>query len=650
MTLNDDQRSTYPDDARSTEQQYADNELFASVARKMEDAIVMHDVDGSIRTWNKGAQQLFGYAGRAAPGFDINVLITPSDRQIYNNHVARLLQGGTNQPIEIRGVTSEGRHPDLLVQISLVPEAHYGQACVVAFIRDVSVQKGIEQKLVALIESTPDPFIIVEADGCIQRVNRQAELLFGYDRQELIGKSFKLLVPDRFRPQHDGYTRNYQVRPVMRQMGSGLELWCLTRSGEEIPVEIGLSPVVVNDETTIMVRFRDIREQKREQALLQQARQKADEANRTKSRFLAAASHDLRQPLQSVSMNLGVLAGNIRAQDKERVIAQTRMALDTTNKLLNSLLDITKLESGKVQPEIESFRIHRIIERVYNTEIQQARQKEHVFSLRTSSLAVTSDPALLEQMLTNLVANAIRYTPPQGRILLGCRRLGSHLRIEVIDNGPGIAPEALDYIFDEYRQVEQSHHYQGKGLGLGLSIVKLLAELLHLKLEVRSIPGKGSRFSILVPVTGESPAQEREQYARTTASNDELTGTLLLVDDDDAVLESTGLFLEVSGFTILMAHSSSEAMAALDTAIPDFIITDYGLAQQETGIDLLKRIRMHLGTDVPAIVITGDTSLQKNVREVIPAMQIVCKPVDSQTLLEMVKEQLTQSTGQRNSA
>jgi signal transduction histidine kinase/CheY-like chemotaxis protein len=424
----------------------------------------------------------------------------------------------------------------------------------------------------------------------------------------------------------------------MRQMGSGLELWCLTRSGEEIPVEIGLSPVVTQDETTIMVRFRDIREQKREQALLHEALRKADEANRTKSRFLAAASHDLRQPLQSISMNLGVLAGKVSATDKERVITQTRMALDTTSKLLNSLLNITKLESGKVQPEIESFYIREVLERVHNTESQQAREKSHTFALCTSSLAVTSDPALLEQLLTNLVANAIRYTPPQGHILLGCRRLQSHVRIEVADNGPGIASEALDLIFDEYRQLEQEPHYQGVGLGLGLSIAKLLAELLNLKLEVRSVPGKGSCFSVVVPLASAKPKAQHSKQG-TKPRQEKSVGTLLLIDDDEAVLDSTGLFLGVSGFRVLVARNSAEALAALKDETPDLIITDYGLAQKENGIDLLKNIRKHLKKAVPAIVITGDTSLQRSQGGAGENIEIVCKPVDPQVLLQLVHKQ-----------
>ncbi|MDR0780357.1 MAG: PAS domain S-box protein [Pseudomonadales bacterium] len=612
--------------------------LLASIAQEMRDAIIVHSRDGAIRIWNRGAQMLFGYPPEAAHGLGIDTLIAPNDRRAYAAYLAQLPPGASGAPLEIRVLTRAGLHCDLQLTATLLPHSGDRPPVVVAIFRDISAQKSIENKLVALIESTPDPFILVAADERIQRVNRQAELLFGYERQELIQQSYKILVPERFRRQHDFYTHNYQVRPVMRQMGSGLELCCLTRAGEEIPVEIGLSPVVTQGETTIMVRFRDIREQKREQALLQQARQRADEANRSKSRFLAAASHDLRQPLQSISMNLGVLGNDLSQDDKARVIAQTRMALDTTNKLLNSLLNITKLESGKVQPEITRFPLAAVLERVYNTESQQARKKDQSFSLRRSSLSVNSDPVLLEQLLTNLVANAIRYTPPRGHILLGCRRRGAQVRIDVLDNGPGIAVEALDYIFDEYRQVEHSRR-PGMGLGLGLSIVKLVAELLHLKLEVSSTPGKGSCFSVVVPLASAGVHKARQETAAAEQPR-RLTGTLLLIDDDEAVLDATSLFLEICGFTVLPARDPATAMAALATTTPDLIVTDHGLAQQETGLDLLTRIRDHLGCEVPAIVITGDTSLQRHLAEAQPRLAVVCKPIDPQALLLLIQQQL----------
>lgn len=547
-------------------------------------------------------------------------------------HLRQALAEAHRQTLELE--LEQHRH----VAVGMLPRHPAGEhpGTLTVTILDITKQRAQEAKLSALVESTPDPFIIVEGSGLIQRVNRQAEILFGYSRDELIGQSFKILIPERFRAQHDIYTRNYGHKPMMRQMGSGLELSCLTRSGEEIPVEIGLSPVVAQDEVTIMVRFHDIREQKREQALLRQALQKADEANRTKTRFLAAASHDLRQPLQSISMNLGVLGRCISVAERERVIGQTRMALDTTNKLLNSLLNITKLESGKVQPEIEAFHLRDTLERVYNTEIAQARDKTQAFTLHASSVAVNSDAALLEQMLTNLVANAIRYTPPGGRIVLGCRRLPGRVRIEVIDNGPGIAPEALGQIFNEYWQQEPTQLYKGAGLGLGLSIVKLLAELLHLNLGVSSTVGKGSRFSVEVPLATGAPSL-RQADGGSARPKARTGGTVLLVDDDAAVLDSTSLFLEVSGYRVLVAANAMQGLALAEQEVPDIIVTDYGLAQRDTGIDLLRNIRSKLRRDIPAIIITGDMSLQRTLA-MGPNVEIVCKPLDPQLLLNLVRK------------
>jgi PAS domain S-box-containing protein len=228
---------------------FSEDALLAVIAQKMSDAIVVHELGGAIRIWNKGAESLFGYPRAAALGFDMQSLIAPADREAYAEHLAQLTPGVNSAALEIRVLTNDGLHSDLQLTASLLAVDAEQEPAVVAIFRDISAQKSIENKLVALIESTPDPFIIVEADGRIQRVNRQAEILFGYGRQELIGQSYKMLVPARFRSQHDLYTHNYQTRPVMRQMGIGLELCCLTRAGEEIPVEIGLSPVVTQGET-----------------------------------------------------------------------------------------------------------------------------------------------------------------------------------------------------------------------------------------------------------------------------------------------------------------------------------------------------------------------------------------------------------------
>ena len=629
-------------DETASREQAIESELLAAIVRGSDDAIIVHDMKGGIRHWNDGAQAMFGYAEHEALVLNIRDLIARGEKGQYSAYVDELVNGGNLRGLELHGLTSNGRNVDISSRASVLRDHNGNPDGIAVIFRDISEKNAIEDKLNAVVESTPDPFIIVAADGTIQRVNRQAEVLFGYPRQEMVGQSFKLLVPERFRKQHDVYTRNYQQKPVMRQMGAGLELCCLAKSGEEVPVDISLSPVVVGIDTTIMVRFRDIRTEKSEQARLEETMRKADEANRTKTRFLAAASHDLRQPLQSISMYLGALAGKTSATDKNRIIEQARMAVDTSNKLLNALLNISKLESGRVQAEIDSFAVNRMLERVYNTEAPLATEKHQEFTMVRSSLHVTSDPALLEQLVTNLVANAIKYSPPFSHIVLGCRRRGDFLRIQVSDNGPGIKSTELDVIFDEYRQLEYDGHYLGKGLGLGLSIVKLIAELLHLKLEVSSIPGKGSSFSVLVPVA-RSRTKKKKSGLRPKIEQTSRTGRILLIEDDAAVLDSTTLFLEMSGFTVLTARDSDEAMAALENGRPEVIVTDYGLAQEENGIELVKRLRKKLQHNIPAIVITGDSSELRGKEAGAAGCEIIAKPVEARLLVQSLSDLLAKT-------
>lgn len=629
-------------DETATRERARESELLAAIVRGSDDAIIVHDLKGNIRHWNVGAQGMFGYSQEQALTLNVRDLVARGEKRHYTDYVDDLVAGGEQHALEIHGLTVNGHTVDISSSASLLRDHNGKVDGIAAIFRDISEKNAIEDRLNAVVESTPDPFIIVEADGTIQRVNRQAEVLFGYTRAEMSGQSFKLLVPERFRKQHDVFTRNYQQKPVMRQMGAGLALSCLTKSGEEIPVDISLSPVVVGNNTTIMVRFRDIRIEKTEQNRLQEAMRRADEASRTKTRFLAAASHDLRQPLQSISMYLGALAGQLDAGEKTRVIDQTRMAVDTSNKLLNALLNISKLESGKVVPEIESFGIDRLLERVYNTEAPHAAKKNQDFATVYSSVRVTTDPALLEQLVTNLVANAIKYSPPHSHIVLGCRRGKTHLRIKVADNGPGIRTTELDSIFDEYRQLEFDGHYLGKGLGLGLSIVKLITELLDLKLEVKSRPGKGSSFNVLVPVAKAAAKKEKRKPTERSGKKPR-TGRILLIEDDAAVLDSTALFLEMSGHTVLAARNSTEAMTALEGGCPDIIVTDFGLAQEENGIELVARLRKQLEKNVPAIVITGDTSVLRGREAKIAGCSIIAKPIEAQALLQALANVLAKN-------
>lgn len=240
------------------------------------------------------------------------------------------------------------------------------------------------------------------------------------------------------------------------------------------------------------------------------------------------------------------------------------------------------------------------------------------------------------------MANAIKYSPPHSHIVLGCRRRGTFLKIQVSDNGPGIKSTELDAIFDEYRQLEHDGYYLGKGLGLGLSIVKLIAELLNLKLEVFSKPGKGSSFSVLVPVAKSGPKKKKPEQPYRSGKTPR-TGKVLLIENDAAVLDSTTLFLEMSGYTVITAMDSSEATAALKDGPPDAIISDFGLAQEENGIELVKRLRGKLKKKVPAVIITGDTSELRGHEEKAADCDIIAKPIEAQSLLQVLESLLAKN-------
>ena len=618
-----------------------ESSLLAAIVRTTDDAVIVQTSDGSIANWNHGAESMFGFSEREVlrQAMRISDLIVKGEKRRYRQYIRQLLDGSEVHRLETRMKTRTGQRLDIWITASVLRDAEGKVTGVAIILRDITEKNAIEERLEALLESTPDPFVIVGADGSIQRVNRQAEKLFEYSRSEMLGKSYKVLIPERFREQHDRFTELYLKKPAMRKMGGDLQLWCLSGSGQEIPVEIGLSPVGDKGGHSVMVRFRDTRTERFKQEQLTRATRKANEANRVKTRFLAAASHDLRQPLQSISMYLGVLEGNISPEERHRIIGRSRMALDSTSELLNALLNITKLESGKVQPEIGTFAINTLLERVYNTGSQQATGKAQTFRMMKTSLAVISDPALLEQLVANLVANALKYTQPQGHIVLGCRRKKHHVMVTVADNGPGIPPDELDMIFDEYRQLEHEGGYLGRGMGLGLSIVKLIAELLDLKLEVKSTPGKGSSFSVLVP-RSEAKALPVSEPATASPRQLRFAGTLLLIDDDPAVLDSTRLFLEVSGLTVITAQSPEEALQTLSIQTPDIIVTDYALSEQENGIELVERIRQSCNRSLPAIVVTGDSSDMRLQEAKASGCELLSKPIEAHVLLQLALRQL----------
>jgi PAS domain S-box-containing protein len=350
-----------------------------------------------------------------------------------------------------------------------------------------------------VLDSAPDAMIIIDRAGDIVFANRQVDTLFGYEAGSLIGQKVEILLPERFRNRHIGHRRGYTENLRVRPMGTGLDLFARRRDGSEFPVEISLSPAQDGEESLAVAAIRDITDRREIQIALREAREIADRANQAKSRFLATASHDLRQPLQALSLLNGTMRRMARDGALVEALAQEEQAIGAMSRLLNALLDISKLESGAIKPEISDFKVAALFEEMRNEFAALAANKGLRLEVENCNDRVHSDPSLVGQVVRNLVANAIKYTS-EGCVRLRCLHESTLVRLEVLDTGVGIPAAELARIYDDFYQIGVSTNTSRDGYGLGLSIVSRIVGLLGLKLDVQSEVGRGSVFSRCPPV------------------------------------------------------------------------------------------------------------------------------------------------------
>ncbi len=364
----------------------------------------------------------------------------------------------------------------------------------------------------------------------------------------------------------------------------------------------------------VVITFNDITRRKQAASALEEAKAAAEAANLAKSRFLAAASHDLRQPLQTLALLGGLLAKAVVGDKAIGLVERQDETLGAMSGMLDTLLDLNQVEAGIVKPELEDCRIDELLHRLFEEFTIPADARGLRLRAVPCSAMVRTDPRLLEQMLRNLVANAVKYTD-QGRVLLGCRRRGGTLRIEVWDTGIGIPNGELQAVFDEYHQISNEARERERGLGLGLSIVKRLGNLLDHRIAARSRPGKGSVFVIEVPRVPEAVSPRRRapyrvEGARVAAPLDgSRKGQILVVEDDPDLRDLLRQLLCDEGYEVEVAANGQEAGEKLTNPSFrfDLVIADYNLPGSMTGLQVASRLRGSL-SDIPVIILTGDIS------------------------------------------
>src|SRR5258708_5821139 len=338
---------------------------------------------------------------------------------------------------------------------------------------------------------------------------------------------------------------------------------------------------------------------------LTRQKEELDRANAAKTHFLAAASHDLRQPMQAVVLLVESLQERVSDPETRRIVRSINSSVTSMAALLNGILDISKFDAGTVKPERSHFPLAVVLDCLRGTHAAQALHKDLAFRLARSSALVETDPILLYRILANLVSNAVRYTE-RGRVLVGCRRRAQGLAIEVWDTGPGIAESDLAVIFQEFHQLGNPHRDRDQGMGLGLAIVERTAKLLDLRLAVKSRVGHGSMFSITVPY-GDANSIRAPEPARggDWASLDGCT--VLVVEDEREIRAAMTLLLESWGCEVLCASHAGEIAALLDAsgAEPDVVLADYRLPGEDNGIRVIRAVRER-HPRAAGILISGD--------------------------------------------
>lgn len=382
-------------------------------------------------------------------------------------------------------------------------------------------------------------------------------------------------------------------------------------------------------------------------ALLDQVRQEKTAAERSdleKSRFLAAASHDLRQPVHAVNLFLGLLTNEPLSPHGRYLVDNIASAISAMGHLFDALLNLSRLDAGVIEPRIEKFRVRLLLDQLRAEYAPQASEKGIRLRVRTCSASVRSDPVLLERILRNLISNAIMHTA-HGRVLIGCRRVADALRIEVWDNGPGIPKSEQERVFWEFHQLGNPERDRGKGLGLGLAIVRRTARLLGHELALRSEEGSGTVFTVAVPVSDSagsslSAIESGPALHSRPASDADLRGKLMLLVDDDAQnLAGLSMLFESWGCRVIAATSGKalfERVLPLAER-PALIVSDYRLRDHETGIHVIERLREEYNDpDLPALLVSGDTDPARLAEAAARGVPLLHKPVQVQALRDRV--------------
>ncbi|MEN0105329.1 MAG: PAS domain S-box protein [Pseudomonas sp.] len=581
-------------------------ERFRLVVEASPNAIVLVDGNGRIAMVNQQAELMFGYPRDELVGAAVEKLLPESLRHAHVGmrkdfqKAPEPRQMGGNR--ELFGQHKDGH--SIPVEVGLSPLRSGAEVLVQAVIIDISARKAAEERFRLVVEASPNAIVLVDNKGRIAMANRQTEQLFGYPRGELLGQAVEKLLPDSLQELHVGLRKSFLRSPEPRQMGNNRELFGRHQDGHLIPLEVGLSPLRSGEDVLVQAVIIDISERKAAETRLREQAEQLALANRYKSEFLANMSHELRTPLNSILILSEQLKQNTGGNLNDKQVKHSdiihRAGRDLLQ-LINDVLDLARIEAGRVQLKLEQMNVHDLIQELDASLRPMAELK----SLRLiSSLepqvprVIFSDRGRLQQILRNLLSNALKFTERgEVQVSVSCGSVVEEdgrvmLTIVVRDTGIGIAPEQHQRVFQAFQQIDGSTSRAFGGTGLGLAITRQLVEVLDGTVRLDSAPGQGSVFTVQLPVTviNSSPAITQAPVAAPIRTGQ---GPMLLVVEDD--LNFAGLIAEEAqahGFSCVHCRSGNQAIELLQREQFAAVILDI-LLPDISGWQIYRSLRGH---------------------------------------------------------
>lgn len=468
---------------------------FQLIVESAPNAMILVNKEGKIAFVNKETERLFGYSRTELVGQGVEVII-PERFRTRHPHFrdAFFLSPQTRSMGAGRDLYARRKDgTEFPVEIGLNPLVTEEGTLVLAAVIDLTERKRAEERLRQVVESAPNAMVLVNGEGKITLVNSQTEKLFGFPREELMGQNVELLIPTRFRSAHPSYRGSFFSTPHARAMGAGRDLFARRKDGTEFPVEIGLNPLETAEGTMVLAAIIDITERK------------TQEANKLKSDFLARMSHELRTPMNAIlgfsELLIDERVGELNGRQKD-YLKDIHASAEHLLQLINDILDISKIESGKTELKIETFDVVDVIEEVMKVLAPLAAKKQITVQMQLSPdvTTVSLDKSKFRQILYNLLSNAIKYNKQNGEASISTYPDGQdRFRMEIMDTGVGIAKENMHKLFIPFVQLDATAAARNEGTGLGLALTKNIIELHGGKISVDSTLGEGTTFSVVMP-------------------------------------------------------------------------------------------------------------------------------------------------------